>query len=36
MQRRCPNIDKIRALIGFEPRYDLETMIRSVIDYFKE
>jgi UDP-glucose 4-epimerase len=36
MQRRCPNIDKIRALIGFEPEYDLETMIRSVIDYFKE
>jgi UDP-glucose 4-epimerase len=36
MQRRCPNIDKIRALIGFEPEYDLETMIKSVIDYFKE
>jgi len=36
MQRRCPNIDKIRKLIGFEPKYDLVAMIQSVIDYFKE
>jgi UDP-glucose 4-epimerase len=36
MQRRCPNIEKIRSLIGFEPEHDLEAMIRSVIDYFKE
>jgi UDP-glucose 4-epimerase len=36
MQRRCPNIEKIRKLTRFEPEYDLEAMIRSVIDYFKE
>ncbi|EFK96021.1 NAD-dependent epimerase/dehydratase family protein [sediment metagenome] len=36
MRRRCPNITKIRKLIGFEPKYDLEAMIQSVIDYFKE
>ena len=36
MRRRCPNIEKIRNLIGFEPKYDLEAMIQSVIDYFKE
>jgi UDP-glucose 4-epimerase len=36
MQRRCPNIEKIRKLIGFEPSYNLEAMIQSVIDYFKE
>jgi UDP-glucose 4-epimerase len=36
MRRRCPNIKKIRKLIGFEPKYDLEAMIQSVIDYFKE
>jgi UDP-glucose 4-epimerase len=36
MQRRCPNIEKIRELIEFEPKYDLEAMIQSVIDYFKE
>jgi UDP-glucose 4-epimerase len=36
MRRRCPNIAKIRKLIGFQPKYDLEAMIQSVIDYFKE
>ncbi len=36
MERRCPNIDKIRNFIGFEPSYDLDAIIRSVIDYFKE
>ncbi|MDY6972453.1 MAG: GDP-mannose 4,6-dehydratase, partial [Thermodesulfobacteriota bacterium] len=36
MKRRCPNIEKIKELIGFEPSYDLESIIRSVIDFFKE
>ena len=36
MIRRCPNIEKIRKLIEFEPSYNLEAMIQSVIDYFKE
>lgn len=36
MERRCPNLEKIRALIGYEPRYDLDAIIQSVIDYFKE
>lgn len=36
MERRCPNIDKIRKLIGFKPLNDLEAIIQSVIDYFKE
>jgi len=36
MRRRCPNIEKIRKLIGFDPKYDLEAMIQGVIDYFKE
>ena len=36
MERRCPNITKIRDLIGFEPKYDLVAIIQSVIDYFKE
>ena len=36
MRRGCPNIEKIRKLIGFEPKYDLEAMIQGVIDYFKE
>ena len=36
LERRCPNIEKIESLIGFKPTYDLEAMIKSVIDYFKE
>ena len=36
MERRCPNIDKIKKFIGFEPSHDLESIVRSVIDYFKE
>ncbi len=36
MERRCPNLEKIKALIGYAPRYDLEGIIQSVIDYFKE
>lgn len=36
MERRCPNIDKIHNLIGYEPSYDLSAIIQSVIDYFKE
>jgi len=33
MRRRCPNIEKVRKLIGFEPKYDLEAVIQGVIDY---
>ena len=36
MERRCPNIKKLKDAIGFEPSYDLESIIQSVIDYFKE
>ena len=35
MERRCPNIQKIKNLIGFKPSHDLESIIQSVIDYFK-
>ena len=35
MEKRCPNIDKLKKLIVFEPSYDLEAIIQSVIDYFK-
>ncbi|MBW2066849.1 MAG: GDP-mannose 4,6-dehydratase [Deltaproteobacteria bacterium] len=35
MERRCPNIEKIRKMIGFEPKHNLEDIIQSVIDYFK-
>jgi UDP-glucose 4-epimerase len=36
MERRCPNIEKLAKLTGFKPNYDLDFIIQSVIDYFKE
>ena len=36
MKRRCPDIKKIKDLIGFEPKVDLRAIIRSVIDYYKQ
>jgi len=36
MERRCPDLEKIKALIGYEPTQDLQAIIQSVIDYFKE
>jgi len=35
MMRRVPDISKIRALIGYEPRADLEDILESVIDYHR-
>jgi UDP-glucose 4-epimerase len=35
MQRRCPDIGKIKELIGFEPKVDLRGVVQSVIDYHK-
>ena len=32
MQRRVPDISKIRALIGFQPTMSLDQIIRSVVD----
>jgi UDP-glucose 4-epimerase len=36
MQRRCPDIRKIRELIGFQPKVNLRGIIQSVIDYYTE
>jgi len=33
MQRRVPGIEKIRATTGFEPKADLDTILRNVITY---
>jgi UDP-glucose 4-epimerase len=35
MQRRCPDITRIKNLLGFEPKIDLRGIIQSVIDYYK-
>jgi UDP-glucose 4-epimerase len=32
MPRRVPRLDRIRAAIGFKPRYTLDEIIRSVIE----
>ncbi len=36
MKRRCPDINRIKELIGFQPKVDLRGIIQSVIDYYKE
>ena len=36
MQRRCPDISKIRDLISFQPKVNLRGIIQSVIDYYTE
>ena len=36
MHRRCPDITRIKDLIGFEPKIDLRGIIQSVIDYYKQ
>jgi UDP-glucose 4-epimerase len=36
MHRRCPDITRLKKLIGFEPKIDLRGIIRSVIDYYKQ
>jgi len=33
MPRRVPDISKIRALIGYEPRLDLDQIIATVIEH---
>jgi UDP-glucose 4-epimerase len=36
MQRRCPDIARIKELIDFEPKVDLRGIVQSVIDYYKD
>jgi UDP-glucose 4-epimerase len=33
MPRRVPDISKISALIGFQPKLELDDIIRSVIEF---
>ncbi len=35
MARRVPDITKVRALIGYEPRVQLEQIIGEVVEYFR-
>ena len=33
MPRRVPDISKVKALIGFQPKLELDDIIKSVIEY---
>jgi UDP-glucose 4-epimerase len=35
MPRRVPDLTKIRTAIGYEPRMNLDTTVRSVVDYYR-
>ena len=35
MPRRVPDISKIRGLVGYEPKVQLEETLRRVIDYVR-
>jgi Nucleoside-diphosphate-sugar epimerases len=36
MQRRCPDITRLKNLIHFEPETDIKDIIQSVIDYYEK
>lgn len=36
MQRRTPDISKLRATIGYEPTFSIDDILQSVIDYFRK
>ncbi len=36
LRRRVPDISKAKRLVGFEPKTSLDTLLRRVIEYFKE
>lgn len=36
MMRRVPDIAKIRALIGYNPKVDLDGLLRSIIEYHRD
>lgn len=35
MRRRVPDLTKIRAMIGYEPKHSLDDILLQVIDYFR-
>ena len=36
MPRRVPDLSRIKGLIGYEPRYQLDEILEQVIDYFRK
>jgi nucleoside-diphosphate-sugar epimerase len=35
MQRRVPSLDKIKALVGYEPQVTLDQLLRDTVDHVK-
>jgi UDP-glucose 4-epimerase len=35
MPRRVPDLSRVKALIGYEPQYQLDAVLTQVIDYFR-
>ena len=36
MPRRVPDLTRVRALIGYEPKFNLDDILTQVIDYFRK
>ena len=36
MERRVPNIELIKSLVGWEPKRDLSTMIADIADFLQD
>ena len=36
MPRRVPDLTKIKSLIGYEPKHDLDYILAQVVEYFRE
>jgi hypothetical protein len=36
MPRRVPDLSRVRSLIGYEPKNNLEDILTQVIDYFRK
>jgi UDP-glucose 4-epimerase len=35
MPRRVPDLTKVAAMIGYQPRHSLEDILTQVIEYFR-
>ena len=36
MPRRVPALEKVQALIGYEPKHQLDAILTQVIEYFRK
>ena len=36
MPRRVPDLERVRSLIGYEPKNTLDDILAHVIDYFRK